>query len=223
LSGCATAAKRLDSIDTGASLYGMVYDSEKKPVSACVVSLVESGATGSASENPITATTDVNGRFLFDYVAYGSHTLVFHKPDFEDFSLNFDFSSKSQIVYARLTSQAGLFEAAKKAIGARSWKEASSFLARADAIGLREPLSSYLKATLAYRQQDYEGAARILEALDYRDYREAPIFLLLADIYQFHLNEGAKTAKALRKILALREDTEVRARLEKLEAAAEKP
>lgn len=208
---CATSPKHLDAIDTGASLFGMVYDSEKKAVSDCQVTIDDSQS----------ATTDVNGRFLFDFVDYGDHKLVFHKTGCEDFVLNFAFSSKSQIVYARLTSQSGLFEATRAAIASREWDRATEFLARAEAIGDYEPLSSFLAATLAYRRGDVTGAERLILNLAAKDYKDATIYVFLADIYQYHLLDFAKAKRALQESLAIREDGDVRERLESLEKTME--
>ena len=99
----------------------------------------------------------------------------------------------------------------------------TSLLRRADAIGSSEPLSDFLHAKLAFRQKDYAMAAQILEGLDAKDYRDIPIYLFLADIYQYHLQNPAKAIQALTKALAIREDSETRARLEGLKTDQEKP
>jgi len=187
----------------------MVYDSERKPVAACSVAL----------EDGLPATTDVNGRFMFDSVPYGHHVLTFTKQTFEDYRLELDFSAKTQIVYARVISREGLLAAARASLVERSWAEAAGLLDRADKLGRREPLSSFLRATLAFRQKHYEEAARLLERLSTSDYRDPTILVFLADLYQYHLSAPDKAAQALRSALLIRDDSEIVARLEGLTAS----
>lgn len=165
------------------------------------------------------AISDINGRFLFDYVAYGRHKMSFHKDGYEDSQTAFDFLTKSQISYSRLVSQESLFAATERAIEERKWEDAMKFLSRADQIERKEPLSSYLYALIEYRRKDYEKAARILEAIADRDYREPYVFLFLADVYEKHLNDPEGAIRNLKAYLALREDGDLRSRLERLEKA----
>jgi hypothetical protein len=207
-SACTTAARRLDAIEVGTSLLGMLYDSESRPVSSCRIVL-----DGVEEES---VTSDINGRYIFEYAPYGRHSLSFHKDGYEDYSMVFDFANKSQVVYSRLVSRESLFSSVTRAIGERKWGDASSYLARADAIGKQEPLSSYLSALISYRMKDYASAAAKLEALPPADYREPYLFLFLADIYELHLGEKAKAAFYLKAYLAVREDDAIRARLENI-------
>lgn len=185
----------------------MLYDGDNQAVPGCQVLLdgVES------------ATTDINGRFMIDYVAYGKHDISFRKSGFENCNLSIEFLSKSQILYARIVSQDGLFLAVRKAIAERKWEEASALLARADSIAVKEPISSFLKATIAYRKGEFESAASLLERLIDIDYREAYVYAFLADIYQYHLDKPQSAIAALKKLLSIREDSEARTRLGKLE------
>lgn len=207
LASCATkATSRLDGIGEGASLYGMLYDGNNKAVAGCAIGLEDSPST----------TTDVNGRFLFDFVKYGDHLLSFRKDGYEDCQLQVSFIIKSQVVYARIISQEDLLSATRKSISARNWEEAKAFLGRSQGIGPKEPQTSFLWATIAYRQKDYSKASSILEALVSADYREPYIYAFLADIYQYHSEEPKKAITPLEAFLSLREDAELRARLQKL-------
>jgi hypothetical protein len=187
---------------------GMIYDTDSKSVSSCLVTLDDDPNS--------TVTSDINGRYTFEYVQYGRHSLLFRRSGYETYKMSFSFLNKTQVAYSRLVSQGSLYIAVAKSLDERKWDDASSYLARADAISVQEPISSYLSAMIAYRQKDYINAAKKLEALPPADYREPYVYLFLADIYEYHLNDRDKAVANLQSYLLLREDNAVRARLEKL-------
>ena len=211
LLSCTTAAKRLDNIETGASLYGTLYDTDSKPVSGCRVTL-----DGEKEKGSETVVSDINGRFFFDFVTYSDHHLAFQKEDYEAYTMDLDFLSKSQVVYARVVSRSSLIDAVSKAIGNRNWEEATRLLSRAKAIKAEEPLSGYLSAIIDFRQENYANAAELLERLVAQDYHEPYIYRFLGDIYENHLNSPEKALVNLDAFLKLREDADVRERAERL-------
>lgn len=187
----------------------MLYDADNKAVPSCTVSI----------DGDTSVSSDVNGRYLFDFVQFGKHSLLFHKTGYEDVKVDIEFSSRTQVAYTRLISQTSLFDFSEKAIKDRKWDEALSDLDRADTIDKNEPTSSYLRAAIFYRLKRYDEARSLLEALVAQEYREPYIYLFLADLYQFHFNAPEKAAASLETFLSIKEDSEVRTRYEELHKA----
>lgn len=203
---CKTDAFRDPTAFDSAPLLGMVYDADNRPVSGA--QLVIDGEDGPQ--------TGVNGRLVIPDLERGSHTVVATKEGYERLEVELEFLSRTQVLYLRMTSLEHLLTSAEDALEARRYAEARKLLSRAAKLEAGNPMMRYLRAILAYRTEDYEGAERILSQMLDEDLRRPYVYLLLADVQQYGLNDSDAAAASLREFLERRDSEEIRARLSKL-------
>ena len=86
-----------------------------------------------------------------------------------------------------------------------------------------DPVGRYLQALALAAAERFAAAAGALEELLAAGYRDWTVYLTLADLYQYRLEEPRQAIASLEEALRRRKDPEVRRRLEELrrEAGAE--
>jgi hypothetical protein len=189
-----------------APLFGMVYDHDQKPCPAAAVRV----------DGEERAQTDINGRFAVVDLSRGEHRIGVRKQGYEDLELSVQFLNRDQILYLRVISLRQLLEQAEAALEKKKLAETASLLARADKIDAGDPVGVYLKALYLLEKGAAAEAAEVLEGLARGGYREAILYLSLADIYQYRLRDLTRAAASLRTYLELQNDPDVRARLKVL-------
>ena len=191
---------------TKAPINGMVYDFDNRPCPNVTVRL----------NDKFVIRTDINGRFTFLGMPPGLYNLQLDKQGYESLKLDFDFHSRSQVLYAKMISLQSLIRTVEQATAEKKWGEAESLLTRAVAIDPDDPTVLYLKATLALYRGKVEDAAEILKGILERGHSDTTILLSLADIYQYRLNDPAQAGKYLAAYLFIKENPEIRRRYEQL-------
>ena len=189
-----------------APLFGMIYDHDQKPCPAAAVR-VDGGER---------AQTDINGRFTIVDLARGEHRIEVRKQGYEDLEVGVQFLNRDQILYLRVISLRQLLEQAEAALEKKKLAETASLLARAEKIDAGDPVGVYLQALYLLETGAVAEASELLEGLAKAGYREAILYLSLADIYQYRLRDLARAAASLRAYLELQNDPDVRKRLEAL-------
>ena len=191
---------------SAAPVLGMVYDRENKPCGGAAIFIdgVES------------ASTDINGRFVVASLSRGKHTVLAKKHGYEELIFTFEFLNRSQVLYIRVFSLAQLLSEAERAIAERSWEEAERFIERAERIEKDDPVGLYLKAVLFRERGRFDDAVSALGRIIDLGFKEPYVYLALADIFQYDLNDMQKAAEALEKYLDMKEDSDIRDRLEDL-------
>jgi hypothetical protein len=189
-----------------APLFGMVYDYDQKPCPAASVQV----------DGEERAQTDINGRFVIDELSRGEHRIEVRKKGYEELGVAVQFLNRDQILYMRMISLGQLLAQAEEALERRRLEETASLLSRAQKIDAGDPLGQYITALYLLEKGSPAQAAEILESLVRRGYREAILYLSLADIFQYRLHNSSQAAASLRAYLELQNDPDVRARLEEL-------
>lgn len=216
LSACATAGK--SSADpTPPPLNGMIYDYDNLPVSGAVVS----------AEGEDLAASDVNGRFSLPAFPFGKYRFTASRSGYEPSELEADYADATQVLYFKMHSAEQLLARAERALDARDWQAAESFIARASAVKPGDPAVLYLAAVLDYRRGRCVDALAKLESVLAADPRDPFVYLFMADLHQYGLADKAKALAALDAFLDLRYDREAEERrrslASELGAAAEEP
>ncbi|MBN2323959.1 MAG: carboxypeptidase-like regulatory domain-containing protein [Spirochaetes bacterium] len=208
LLSCATESGKTPYDFKTAPLIGMLYDRENKPCAGASVFI----------DGIEKASTDINGRFAVPGVSRGTHTVAVKKEGYEKEEFTFEFLSRSQVVYLRVYSFDQLLDEAEAAIAERSWAEAEDLIERAKAVRRDDPVGLFLEAVLFNEQKQYHEAKERLERIIDLGYREPYVYLALADIHQYGLDDRESAAACLEEYLALKDDDDVRNRLEGLRA-----
>jgi hypothetical protein len=189
-----------------APLFGMVYDHDQKPCPAAAVRV----------DGEERAQTDINGRFVIVDLSRGEHWIGVRKQGYEDLELSVQFLNRDQILYLRVISLRQLLEQAETALEKKKLAETASLLVRAERIDAGDPIGAYLKALYLLEKGAAAEAAEVLEGLAKGGYREAILYLSLADIYQYRLGDLTRAVASLQGYLELQNDPDVRKRLEAL-------
>lgn len=207
---CATQAEKEPLAFDRASLFGMIYDTDNQPCAG--VALEVDGKAASS--------TDIRGRFVLPDLAMGEHRLDARKEGYEGLSVAFHFLNRTDVLYLRMFSLAGLLQMAEDELDQRRWSDAAALLGRARDLDDADPVLGYLLALLAYRTDRFQDAVGHLDGLVSGGCREPHVYLLLADLYEHHLDDPERAAANLASYLDLRADPEVRKRLEGLRRGA---
>lgn len=195
-----------------APLFGMVYNYDNQPCSGALVMIDE-------NEGP---RTDINGRFVIQSVSKGKHQITVTKDGYEKLDFSFEFLNKSQVLYLRMISFNQLLNEIEKSIENRNWKEGEKLIERAEKMKENDPVELYLKAILLKEKGDVEDSVdTLLNILDL-GYNEPYVYLALADIYQYRLNNPAEAIKYIEEYLKLKRNSEVQERLIKLKMEADR-
>ena len=189
-----------------APLFGMVYDNDHQPCSGAL--LFVDGEKGPS--------TDINGRFVIGSLSRGTHRVQVQKEGFEELEVFVDFLNKSQVLYLRVISFNQLLREVEQMLMKKRLLETEELLARAEAIYADDPVALYLKVLYLLEIEEPREAVRVLETVLQKGYREPVVYLSLADIYQYRLEDTEKAASQLQEYLKIQKDSEVQQRLDAL-------
>jgi len=203
---CASAKGSDGTAFDTAALFGMVYDGENQPCAG--VRLTVDGREGPVS--------DLRGRFVVPDLARGEHRLVARKDGYEDLAVEFPFLDRTDVLHLSITSFDQLLGMAQDALRDGRLGEAEAALARAERLDPADPVLRYLFALHAWKAGRYAEAVSHLDRIAGDGGRQPAVLLLLADLYERHLGDPAKAIENLEAYLRLRDDPEVRQRLEAL-------
>jgi hypothetical protein len=184
----------------------MVYDYEGRPVQGASIA-VDGG-------RPVSS--DVNGRFALAGLPMGAHRLVAGREGYETVETEIDYSDATQVVYVKMISADQLLGRAERAIEGKNWGEAEGLLRRNEAVRGGNSAAGYLRAVLAFRRGDYRAAAEKLEGLLAGGSKDPFVYLFLADLCQYRLDDAARAAAFLADFLAFRYDPDVERRLREI-------
>ncbi len=196
-----------------APLFGMVYDEDNQPCAGVQLSL--DGIEGPA--------TDIRGRFVFADLARGDHALICRKQGYEEFRVTISFLNRTDVLHLRMMSFNQLLARAERALGELKWREAEEYLHRAESLDAEDDILGYLFAIHALKTGNPQTAVQRLTAILSRGHPRPHVYLLLADVYQYSLNEPVRASDCLRSYLKMRGDPEVEKRFKELQAESPAP
>jgi len=206
LAGCVSrAAVDIQRFDK-APLLGMVYDERNEPCAGARIHV--DGKPGPS--------TDLSGRFVVADLRRGAHTIAVAKAGYERLEVEVDFFDKSQVLYLKVVSLGELLARLEEALAERRLADAGALVARAEAVSPAHTDVRYLKAVSLLKAGEAREAAALLEQLLADGERAPALYLTLADIYQYALNDREKAETTLAGYLRLQEDSEARTRYESL-------
>jgi tetratricopeptide (TPR) repeat protein len=189
-----------------APLFGMIYDYDNKPCP-------DVKTTVDGEEGP---TSDINGRFVIRSMSRGEHRITCMKDGYEKVSMAFQFTSRNQVLYVRMISFNQLLDSAEKAIDCQHWKEGKSLIQRAERIKQNDPLALYLTAILLKERGEAQQAVEVLLNVLNFGFQGPYVYIALADIYQYQLNDFHNAARYLEKYVKVESNWEAQKRLDEL-------
>jgi len=189
-----------------APLNGKIFDYDNLPCSGVLVTV-----------NKITKVkSDINGRFVVPSLAKGKHKFVLKKDGYETLEFTFEFLNSNQILWLKMTSLDQLIRQIEHKFDENAWDEVENLIARANKIEQDNPVVLYLTAVLYIHNTWYENAIEVLEKVIEKDTEEPIIYLTLADIYQYNVDNPAKALEMLEKYVALQYNEKAYSRIANL-------
>ena len=206
LAGCATGPLVKPNHIQG-DLRGMVYDLDRQPLADATISIA-------GGIKPEAVITDLHGRFGMGTVPFGPLTLRVVKAGYESLNWDFRFSEESQVLYLQLASSDQLLGRAAAALEKKEWREFYAYLDRAKILAPGSLQGLILSATASEQQGKGGEAVTLLETYP----SEPPVLaveLYLGDLYAAQ-GKNDRAVLHWRKALVIKEDAEVRAKIEKV-------
>jgi hypothetical protein len=194
------------------ALYGMIYDRDNKPVHNAAIYI----------NGKHIVSSDIQGHFAIPAVKPKlRYTVTARKEGYEELQLDISFPDPAYILYLHMVSASQLLAGAEEAMLKKDWHSAESFLTRARAAGGEAGVIDFLQGVLLFSQSRYTEALSVLISLAETEQTAPYLFLFIADIYQYHLENPQSALPYLNKFLELRYDPAVVKRREEAAAAGE--
>lgn len=131
--------------------------------------------------------TDINGRFLFNYIRYGKHTITTEKDDYLPGEYKFIYNFRNRrIPFAKIKmlSLNHLVDEGFEYLKENKYDKTLAIIEQLDVINSNEEIVLYLKAMYFYLLEKYDDAIALLEHLKVRDRKNLYYQLTLIDIYE---------------------------------------
>jgi tetratricopeptide (TPR) repeat protein len=193
------------------ALYGMIYDGDNKPVHNAAVYI----------NGKHLVSSDIHGRFTLSRKAAALpwHISV-QKQGYETILSTLDEPDPGYVLYMRIFSADQIITQAEEALKEKNWGKTESLLNRAEQAGAAAGASGFLRGILAFYQNQYARAAEILLEIAETEKNAAHLYLFLADLYQYYLEDAERALIFLEQYLSLQYDPELRSRVEGLKESA---
>ena len=189
-----------------APLFGMVYDRDNQPCSNVHISV-------DGEERSI---SDINGRFIIAKLSKGSHTVSAYKERYEPLEISLDFLNKSQVLYLQIISFDQLLAKAEQSLERRDYLATEAALERARTLVSDDPVLHYLSAVLLRKTSEYQRAVDQLEDMLDRGNRNPAVYILLADILQYDMEDYEAAREYLGLLLEIRPEKSIEQRIEEI-------
>jgi hypothetical protein len=148
----------------GGFMYAMIYDFENTPVSGADVFI----------DNKKYTESDINGRFIMEFVKPGHYTIRVTKTGYESMEQEFKYDPMN-VIYLKMINAPQLLDRAENAMDRHDYLEAEAMIDRALTIEQYRPDALFLKSISLYLRREYEAARAVLEILSNRGYNDASI------------------------------------------------
>lgn len=110
--------------------------------------------------------SSVNGRFIINNLPPGVHTAWVLADGYEPNAVRFEFFSREQVLYIKLSSFENLIDMAENAAEKEEYSAATAYLDRAAKIRPDDPVYRYLRAVIAYKEGKKQECLQWLQALE---------------------------------------------------------
>lgn len=199
------------------NLPGMIYDAQNRPCSRVSVSVWKSDVISSEETLIKTSESDINGRFTILGLERGNYRVVAEKEGFESIETEIFYSSRLDVLYLKIYSQKQILDQATDAMSERRYGLVEELLQRAENINKNDPYFLYMKSVYLYGKKEFSSALVPLENIQEQGFKFPHVFLLMADIYQYKLDQPDLALIKLKEYINLIDDSEINLRIRELE------
>lgn len=189
---------------TAPSIQGMIYNDNNEPVSDVRIHI----------DNKQVAISDIYGHFTLSHLDYGeTYTLSFIKENYESVKIDLSYLNHTQVIYVHMFSAKELLAKAEDKVKQKDYNEALALLERSSNTGGNFLSINYLTSVIYYIKKDHEKALNIAQEILNLGYKDFYVYLLLADIYEYGLNDIEKAQEYLKTALSISYDPVIQKRI----------
>jgi tetratricopeptide (TPR) repeat protein len=205
MAGCTSAP--ISSDFSLAPLDGKVFDFDNTPCADVLVTV----------DDGVAVRSDINGRIWIAALDKGKHVIRATKENYEEYVETFTFLNRNQVIWIRIMSLNQLEKKIDKSFEDKKWDDVGALIDRALKVKNDAPVILYYQALLYKQNGWFEQAMAVLEKITTNGYNEPIVYLTMADIAQYKINNKELAITYLRKYLDLKTDDNVFKRLEALQ------
>jgi hypothetical protein len=186
----------------------MIYDRDNKPVHNAAVYV----------NGKYMVSSDINGHFIIPQMrTRQQYAIKVNKTHYEEIQIETAYMDPAYVLYIKMMSGDQFLAEAEHALKEKDWSKTETLLAKAKEAGAGGDSIQYLRAVLSFYRERYEEALEFLYGLEEKEKNAPYLYLFIADIYQYRLNNPEKAQVYLRRFLELCYNVEVKNRLGELE------
>jgi hypothetical protein len=167
----------LDSELRKAMLSGKVITEEGLPLEGVVIKLDDIQETRS----------DINGKFLFNYLYFGKHKIITEKEDYLSTTYEFKYSLKNKrapFLKIKMLSTNFIVNDTFDLLKEKKYQEAEENIKKLETINIDDDIVKYIKSMYLYLTEKYDKALPILEDLRKNDKNNIYYQLTLVEVYE---------------------------------------
>lgn len=207
---CAGTPGVLDETHKG-NFLGMIYDARSRP---CGMATITISLKDKKSKK--TVQSDINGRFVFTNIAGGTYNVTAEKSGYETITSEIEFNRRTQLLYIRITSQETLLDEVEKHLKNLEWNKAKTTLERAASVDQNDSRYILLHGVFLQKKGDHQAAIIEWHKLIDKGHKDPYLYLILADTFQYGLEQPDQAIVWLKKFLTVRKDPIIKKRLSEL-------
>lgn len=197
-------------------LPGMIYDSDNRPCEKVSIEAYEINEEGN-EEHILTVLSDINGRFTLPGLKRSYYLIKAYRDGYESISTELYYSSRLDVLYLKIYSQKQILLMATDLLEQRRFGNVEALLLRSNGVNSLDPYHLYLNGVFLYEKENYTESLKSLVKIVEQGYRFPYVHLLMADIYQYKLNEKTHALEQLNQYINLYDDSEIGMRIKELE------
>lgn len=189
LTGCNTTKEEIST-----SLLGVVYDYKSNPVKSASVNLKN-------SDHEYRVSTDIDGKFMVPDMEFGDYKVEVLSKGYKVTTTEMSHLDSQNVLIIRIFSYDDLLLRFNNQIRTKEYNFAGRTMVEIEKIDKKDIYYNYLKSIYLIETGEYKEAETLLLDLEERTMGEAYIYLLLADLYQYNLNNSKKAVFYLKRFL----------------------
>ncbi|MBN1697772.1 MAG: hypothetical protein JW881_09675 [Spirochaetales bacterium] len=207
LNGCPSGPPVADNF-ISSPLNGKIFDHDNLPCGDVVITV----------DNFTKVKSDINGRFVIPDLTRGTHQLVCRKESYEEITIDYNFLNQNDVLWIKMISLEQLIRQIDDKFFNNKWDETNDLFERAAKIDPDDPVLLYLTSVLYLHNGWVENALEVLLDMIEKGNNEPTIYLSIADIYQYKMNDPALAFQYLEKYITMVHDEDAYKRVETLRA-----
>ncbi|QEN04215.1 carboxypeptidase regulatory-like domain-containing protein [Thiospirochaeta perfilievii] len=191
------------------SLLGILYDNDNNPLNNIDLEFINSEL------ETVTTTTDIDGKFFIPELEFGKYKIIIRNKIMNQ-TVEIEHYSIENILILRVKTITDLILDLEVCLEKSDFDRSKLLISKIEEIDKDNEFFIYLKGIYHYKIDEMDQSETLLLTLEGRDY--AYVYLLLADIYQYHKSTPNRAIYYLKKFLNIEQDKIIYKRLEELES-----